>query len=318
MNKAPSAESHKTIKIALVGTGKISQDSHIPTIMNSQNFELIAMVDPVEDLGICKTYKNIEHAFIDRPDIHAVVIATPPSVRPDIALKALQARKHVMLEKPPAVTTSAIVPLEQIARSEDVTLLASWHSRYAPPITKAQDWLKNKHIKSISVEWRENIRDWHNDQNWVLEKTGLGVMDPGINALSILTYILPGKIIFQSGTQTIPINRKAPIVIDARCLYAKEAPVSLSFDFLHVGTPIWEIIVKTTSGNVKLSQGGARAYINGVYFSTPQEQEYIRVYEHFSELINRQASDVELSPLSLTETILQQSVQEEGKSFNWR
>ncbi|MFX5656779.1 hypothetical protein ABTE24_21610, partial [Acinetobacter baumannii] len=45
--------------------------------------------------------------------------------------------------------------------------------------------------RKVKVIWREDVRHWHPDQEWIWQPGGLGVFDPGINALSIVTEILP-------------------------------------------------------------------------------------------------------------------------------
>jgi D-galactose 1-dehydrogenase len=45
----------------------------------------------------------------------------------------------------------------------------------------------------VNVIWREDVRVWHPGQDWIWQPGGLGVFDPGINALSIITHILPAR-----------------------------------------------------------------------------------------------------------------------------
>jgi hypothetical protein len=46
-------------------------------------------------------------------------------------------------------------------------------------------------IYTVRIEWREDVRVWHPGQTWIWEPGGFGVSDPGINALSVATRILP-------------------------------------------------------------------------------------------------------------------------------
>jgi hypothetical protein len=71
------------------------------------------------------------------------------------------------------------------------TLFATWHSRFAPAVEPARQWLTPRRIRSVHINWKEDVRVWHPGQGWIFEPGGLGVFDPGINALSILTRILP-------------------------------------------------------------------------------------------------------------------------------
>src|SRR3546814_15502820 len=96
-----------------------------------------------------------------------------------------------MLEKPPAATTTEICALADHARARGVTLFATWHSREAAGVAGARDWLSGKRIRAAHIRLKEDIRRWHPGQEWILDAGGFGVFDPGINALSIMTAILP-------------------------------------------------------------------------------------------------------------------------------
>ena len=65
------------------------------------------------------------------PSLEAIALCQPPQVRFDAARLALQSGKHVFLEKPPGATLSEVRLLRDIADANNVTLFASWHSRYA-------------------------------------------------------------------------------------------------------------------------------------------------------------------------------------------
>ena len=121
----------------------------------------------------------------------SVALCTPPQVRHAQAAMALAAGKHVMLEKPPGATVAEITPLLTTARAAQRTLFATWHSRFAPAVEPARQLLAGRKVKSVKITWKEDVRVWHPGQAWIFEAGGLGVFDPGINALSILTRILP-------------------------------------------------------------------------------------------------------------------------------
>jgi D-galactose 1-dehydrogenase len=60
----------------------------------------------------------------------------------------------------------------------------------------AKAWLAGKRqVARGRITWREDVRKWHPGQDWVFEPGGMGVFDPGINALSILTISCPSRCI---------------------------------------------------------------------------------------------------------------------------
>ena len=113
-------------------------------------------------------------------------LCTPPQARYDDARLALEAGRHVMLEKPPGATLSEVHDLIDLAARRDVTLFATWHSRHAAAVAVTRDWLGGQgRSASLDIIWKEDVRHWHPGQDWIWQAGGLGVFDPGINALSV-------------------------------------------------------------------------------------------------------------------------------------
>src|SRR4051812_15507326 len=94
-------------KVAIIGIGKIAQDQHLSVIAKNSDFQLVAVVSQ-RGLGApgAPTFKTPAELYSAIPDVEAVAICTPPSVRHAIAREALAAGKHIMLEKPPAATVA--------------------------------------------------------------------------------------------------------------------------------------------------------------------------------------------------------------------
>ncbi|MET0374370.1 MAG: Gfo/Idh/MocA family oxidoreductase, partial [Rhizorhabdus sp.] len=178
-----------TIRIALVGLGKISVDQHVPSIAGDVDFTLVAGVSPRSRIAGLDCYPDQASLFAGA-EIDAVAINSPPQMRFALAREALLAGKHVLLEKPPAASLSELAELETLARARGCTLYTGWHSQHAPGVAPARAWLAGRSVRAVDMRWCENVREWHPGQRWIWEPGGLGVFDPGINALSILTRIL--------------------------------------------------------------------------------------------------------------------------------
>ena len=94
-------------KIAVIGIGKIAIDQHLPVIDKSKHFEVAATVSTRliqhRDLPVFKTPAELYAAL---PKVELVAICTPPGVRHAFVREALDAGKHVLMEKPPTTTIS--------------------------------------------------------------------------------------------------------------------------------------------------------------------------------------------------------------------
>ena len=227
-----------------------------------------------------------------------MAICTPPGARVAAARAAIAAGLHVLLEKPPGATLEEVAGLETLAAEAGVTLFTAWHSQEAAGVDAARAWLAARPIAAVRVIWKEDIRVWHPGQEWILEAGGFGVFDPGINALSILTEILPAPIETVSAALSVPRGRSQPIAA-MLSLRSGDVPVSAEFDFLHEGVQRWDIEVDTPDGMLQLGMGGASLSIAGDAIEVGENVEYPRLYARFAELIERGASDVDLAPFRL-------------------
>jgi len=286
------------IRLALVGLGKIARDQHLPAIAQTPGIELVAIASRNAALDGIAHYASLDELLAAMPDIDAIALCTPPQVRRAQAASALQAGKHVLLEKPPGATVSEIAPLVAMAAQTGKTLFATWHSRFAPAVEPAHEFLAEHAPRSVTIEWKEDVRVWHPGQDWIWEPGGLGVFDPGINALSILTRILPREVFLTKAELFFPANRAAPIAADLDFSDAAGLPIRAEFDFRQTGPQTWDIRIETDAGLLTLSSGGAQLFHDGRPLIVEKEAEYPGIYRHFVDLIGRGASDVDLTPLA--------------------
>jgi D-galactose 1-dehydrogenase len=285
------------IRLAIIGLGKIARDQHVPAIAGTEGIELAAIASRNASIDGIAHFATLDELLAAAPDIHAVALCTPPQIRHGQAAAALKAGKHVLLEKPPGATVAELTPLIAAARQTGRTLFATWHSRFAPAVEPARSFLADIKIKSVAVEWKEDVKVWHPGQAWIWEPGGLGVFDPGINALSILTRILPRPFFLNQAELSFPRNRAAPIAAVLSFSDPSGLPIKAEFDWRQTGPQTWDIHVDTDAGRLTLSSGGGRLVHDGRTLVDEKPAEYRGIYRHFVELIANGVSDVDLSPL---------------------
>ncbi|MEZ0003692.1 Gfo/Idh/MocA family protein [Sinorhizobium fredii] len=285
------------IRIAIVGVGKIVRDQHLPALAKNADYQLIAAASRHGTVDGIDNFKSIEAMLEAVPAIEAVSLCMPPQYRYEAAHAALEAGKHVFLEKPPGATLSEVADLQALAAAKGLSLFASWHSRYAPAVEAAKAFLASTTIRNVKIIWKEDVRHWHPNQEWIWAAGGLGVFDPGINALSIITHILPRPIFITSATLEFPENRDAPIAASIAFSDAQKLDVSAEFDWRQTGKQSWDIVADTEAGEMVLFEGGAKLAVDGKIVHEEPEQEYPMLYQRFAEIIKAGSSDVDLSPL---------------------
>lgn len=287
------------IRVAVIGFGKIAADQHLPSIAADPRFELVGVAtrsgDPM--IGVPWFEDAGELIAAMRGEADAVAICTPPGARHAIALEALRAGYDVLLEKPPATTLGEIDELDRVAQAEGRVLFTAWHSQYAAAVAPAAAALAGAEVEMLHISWREDVRKWHPGQEWIWEAGGFGVFDPGINALSIATRILPMPLLVRGATLWVPENRQAPI---AAAIEFVGSRLSAEFDWRFEQGEEWIIRIATRDGRrIELLDGGARMTINGVGQPLGDHGEYRSIYDRFAGLVASRMSAIDREPLRI-------------------
>ncbi|WP_458232321.1 Gfo/Idh/MocA family protein [Roseateles sp. P5_E8] len=289
------------LKLGLVGIGKIARDQHIPALAADPRFELVATASRNASVDGVASFTSVEAMLAAVPELDAISICTPPNVHFEAALAALRAGKHVMLEKPPAATTRQIDLLQAEAARHGRTLFQTWHSRFAAGVDAARDWLRGRTLTGGTITWKEDVHHWHPGQQWIFDAGGLGVFDPGINALSVLTEVLSEEAFVHKAVLEFPANQQAPIAAHLDLLTESGVTVNAEFDFRQKGEQTWDIELVTTTGRLRLSHGGGALEIDGqpVAGDAALAGEYPRLYARFAELCAAGQSEVDWRPFQL-------------------
>ncbi len=153
----------------------------------------------------------------------------------------------------------------------------------------------------MKIIWHEDVHKWHPGQQWVFDAGGFGVFDPGINAFSVATAILPAPLFVREGTLFFPENAHTPIAAElAFTSPAADGPLSASLDWRKTDGEEWTIEIETGDGaHLKLLDGGAKLQLNGDEVAASGNGEYPDLYAKFAELIDERASLVDTEPLRL-------------------
>jgi predicted dehydrogenase len=289
------------LKLGLVGIGKIARDQHIPAIAADPRFQLVATASRNASVDGVASYTSVEAMLAAVPELDAISICTPPQAHFDAALAALRAGKHVMLEKPPAATTREITLLQAEAARHGRTLFQTWHSRFAAGVDAARDWVKSRTLTGGRIIWKEDVHHWHPGQQWIFDAGGLGVFDPGINALSVLTEVLAEEVVVHKAMLEFPENQQAPIAARLDLRTQSGVAVDTVFDFRQKGEQTWDIELVAADGRLRLSHGGGVLEIDGkpVAADDALAGEYPRLYARFAEMVAAGRSEVDWRPFQL-------------------
>jgi D-galactose 1-dehydrogenase len=308
-------------KIAVIGVGKIAVDQHLPVIDRSDDFKVAATVSTrmVAHNGL-PVFKTAAELYRAMPEVDLVAICTPPGVRHAYVREAIDAGKDVLMEKPPTPTLSELDDLVAYAKKKKRILFQTWHSRYNEAVDAAKKIVKRDGVKSVRIDWRESVRKWHPGQEWVWQPGGFGVCDPGINALSIFTKVIPFPVFVESANLKFPSNRQTPVDVEIKFKSAEpnQPEMSAGFNWLEESGEIWTIRILTNRGDeLKLENGGRKLLVNAAPTIENPDNEYEQIYEHFARLLKKGKSDVSDAPLKLVADAFLLGARENVEEFHW-
>ena len=317
------ARPDRPYSIAVIGIGKITEDQHLPVIAKNPRFKLAALVSQrgVGRPGV-PSFKSIDELLKYDTAFDAVAICTPPNVRHAIARRAIEAGKHLLLEKPTTATVTESQDLaERVAAKQGLVAFATWHSQYNGAVEEARKLLKGQRIARLHVEWKEDVRRWHPGQEWIWAPGGFGVFDPTINAFSILTRILPEPLFVTAAELTTPANRETPIAASVTFrsdAASANARLTAEVDWRQTGPQSWNIDIETESGTkLALRDGGSKLAVNGQPKVEAKLEEYERIYERFAEMLDSGVGDMDYAPLRLVADAFLVGKRVETDAFDW-
>ena len=309
--------------IVIIGVGKIARDQHLPVIAKNPRFRLAGVVSHSgARVDGVPTFATAAEAYAALPDLDAVAICTPPSVRHAIAREALDAGKHVLLEKPPTPTMAEFHDLVAYGAARGKVIFATWHSQYNAAVDEAKKRLSGKKIRSLHIEWKEDVRRWHPGQEWIWDAGNFGVFDPGINALSILTKIMPAPAFVKSAELVFPENRDTPIaaslVLTSLASENASSKITAEFDWRQQGDQSWNIDIATADGPpLRLTHGGSKLFVAGQLAVEAPMAEYEGIYQHFAELLDAGRSAMDAAPFQLVADAFLVGRRTTTEAFDW-
>lgn len=288
------------IGIAILGFGKIAEDQHVPAIEGNDRLRLLASSSR-SSAGPEPSFKDYRQLLREVQGLEAVAITTPPGPRMEMAVAAIEAGLHVLLEKPPTATLAEIEHLARLAKERDVTLFATWHARHNPAVLAAAELLTDKRVESMEIVWLEDVHKWHPGQDWIWEPGGFGVFDPGINAFSIATAIFPGPLFVKSADLHVPDNAQTPIAVEAEFASpTADGALTCSLDWRRSEGEEWTIRIQTADGiALDLLKGGSELIVDGEPQACEGMGEYPSIYARFVDLIDNRQSEVDVAPFRL-------------------
>lgn len=213
----------EVLSVGVIGTGGIAQ-SHMRAIEANDNIRLVAAMDVVAERAEAavdkyggKAYMNLKDLLGD-PDVEAVHVCTPHSLHIDHVVAAAEAGKHVLVEKPMALSVSECDRMIDACEKAGKTLMVGQVMRYYPINRKIKETIAGGvigevgHLMRRRYSYFDTTKPESNYPKWYLdlEVGGICVLYCfGPHEYDILPWYLDSPVteVFARGTESTELYR---------------------------------------------------------------------------------------------------------------
>ena len=216
------------IKVGIAGTGFIGP-AHLEALRRI-NIQVVGLAEGSKELaqkkagelGIPIAYSSFEEMIAD-PQITAVHLATPNFLHFPQAKAALLAGKHVVCEKPLAMSTRESAELVQLAAGKNLVNVVNFNLRFYPICHQVKAMVKNGLLGEINLIHGSYLQDWllyETDWNWRIEKETGGslraVADIGSHWMDMVSFVTGLKItsVMTDLKTFLPVRKKPAGSVD--------------------------------------------------------------------------------------------------------
>lgn len=179
-------------RAALIGCGSLGE-THAEMVEQIDGIEMVAFCDVVEERSeeYCERFGG-EYAttevdeVVHDDSVDAVYICTLHDTHADFSIRAVENGKHVMVEKPLALTVEECLDVGRAVEENDVILMAAFKMRYYAMIEKVRELIPDPLVVSMQMmdnRWPDDL--WANDP----VKGGGNVLSQGVHSCDLLRYV---------------------------------------------------------------------------------------------------------------------------------
>lgn len=192
-----------TIRLALVGCGTVARRLHLRGL-RAAGAEVVAFSsrtrESAEEAAAAWGAGDVVDDWreaVERPDVDAVDVCSPNDTHAEIAIAAVSAGKHVLVEKPIARSVAEVDRMVEAARRSGVTLMPAHNARFLEPFVAMRDVVARGdvgRVRAFRCAWgHTGPQDWAPGVNWFRNREVAGggtLIDLGVHAVDVLRSVL--------------------------------------------------------------------------------------------------------------------------------
>nr|WP_263323354.1 Gfo/Idh/MocA family oxidoreductase [Neobacillus sp. Marseille-Q6967] len=189
------------LRMGIIGVGGIAQQRHIPVFFKLQDKVTITAVHDLNESRAREVAEKnrIPHVFVDDykemfHEVDAVTICTPNKFHAEIVIAALEAGKHVLCEKPMAISVEECEAMVEAAKKNDKVLSIAYHYRHkkqaqAAKLAMASGEVGDPLVTRVQALRRRKVPGWGVFTNKELQGGG-SLIDYGCHLLDLSLWLL--------------------------------------------------------------------------------------------------------------------------------
>jgi predicted dehydrogenase len=171
---SPQARGHKgPLKLGIVGCGRVTETRHLPALQHTKSAEVVALADisqerlnRVANLFHVKDRYTRYQQLLDDASIDAVAVCVPAHSHIEVSVAALDAGKHVFVEKPLALGLDETERLLELARKSSSKVMVGFNLRWHRLVCKAREMIQQgalgplELIRTVLTSYQDNGPEW--------------------------------------------------------------------------------------------------------------------------------------------------------------
>jgi predicted dehydrogenase len=188
------------IGIGIIGAGGIAEHSHIPGYQQQGDVRIVAVADVVpgraqalaEQTGIPRAYDAYQDLLLD-PDVEGVSVTAVNAMHAPISMAALEAGKHVLCEKPPAMSATEARRMKATAEASGRVLYYCLNNRFRPDVQQLRRYSENGELGEVYYAKTATLRRRGGPGGWFADKKlsgGGALIDIGVHCIDWTRWIM--------------------------------------------------------------------------------------------------------------------------------
>ena len=190
-----------SLRVAIAGLG-FGESVHIPASLSNKNIDLVGLWHPRQERLKDACIKHNLHAYetwealINDSEVEGIILATPPAPRYELALEAIKAGKHLLLEKPTCLNSEEVMELQRNSLKRNLKIAVDYEYRAVPLFMQAKRIINEKKLYEpyfVKLDWLMSSRANPNRPwNWYSDKeSGGGVLGAlGTHAFDMIHWLI--------------------------------------------------------------------------------------------------------------------------------